>query len=71
MPTILTVFGVLGAVFLLLIAVLMRRGSSQTENTDGLRIEQSRREQARADRSSFSSFAVHNAPFYNGDRNRK
>ncbi|WP_329112546.1 hypothetical protein [Streptomyces sp. NBC_01353] len=62
MTTVLVFFGVLGAVVLLLIVKLMRRGSGHTENVDGLLIEQARRGQARDDRTSFSSFSAHNAP---------
>jgi hypothetical protein len=62
MTSILVFFGVLGALALLFIVTLLRRGSARTENVDGLLIEQARRVQANGDRSSFSSFSAHNAP---------
>ncbi|MEU6882124.1 hypothetical protein [Streptomyces sp. NPDC046712] len=62
MTSVLVLFGVLGAVILLLVVKLLRRGSGRTENVDGLLIEQARRVQAHDDRSSFSSFSAHNAP---------
>ncbi|MEU6763840.1 hypothetical protein ABZ916_15110 [Streptomyces sp. NPDC046853] len=63
MATILLVFGVLGAVALLLIVTLLRRSSAPTQHVEGLRIEQSRREQARSDRTSYSAIAAHNMPY--------
>ncbi|MEU9860773.1 hypothetical protein AB0D99_07855 [Streptomyces sp. NPDC047971] len=62
MTSILVFFGVLGALAVLLIAKLLRRGSGRTENADGLLIEQARRHRARDDRTSYSSFSAHNAP---------
>ncbi|MFD7540205.1 hypothetical protein [Streptomyces sp. NPDC059819] len=41
---------------------LLRRGGSRIENADGLLIEQQSRTQAKSDRTSFNSFAAHNAP---------
>ncbi|MFD3456131.1 hypothetical protein ACFWVC_28635 [Streptomyces sp. NPDC058691] len=58
------------AIFLLLLASfamylivkLLRRGGRRTENTDGLLIEQTHREQAHNDRMTYNSAAVHNVP---------
>lgn len=61
MATIGVMFGVLAALALLLIAVLLRRGNSVTENADGLRIEQARRVQAQQDRVSYSATTVHSS----------
>lgn len=71
MATIITVFGALGAAALFLIVVLLRRGGSRTENVDGLRIEQRRREQASIDRVSYHSSAVHKAPPTHRERHRR
>ncbi|MGW0860124.1 hypothetical protein [Streptomyces sp. NPDC002690] len=53
-------FGLLAALVVFLIVKLGRRGSRPTENADGLLLEQTRRTQARDDRSSYSSLTVHN-----------
>ena len=45
-----------------LVVKLLRRGNRRTENADGLLIEQARREQAHADRWTYNSASVHNAP---------
>ncbi|MFF7215899.1 hypothetical protein ACFZAU_36085 [Streptomyces sp. NPDC008238] len=45
-----------------LVVKLLRRGYRRTENVDGLLIEQARREQAHADRWTYNSATVHNAP---------
>ncbi|MFF3949120.1 hypothetical protein ACFYYN_30455 [Streptomyces sp. NPDC001902] len=45
-----------------LVVKLLRRGNRRTENVDGLLIEQARREQAHADRWTYNSASVHNAP---------
>ncbi|MEV8319369.1 hypothetical protein AB0Q95_34945 [Streptomyces sp. NPDC059900] len=63
MATILLVFGLLGAIALLLIVTLLRRSNSPTQHVEGLRIEQSRREQARSDRASYSALAARNVPY--------
>ncbi|MFF9095943.1 hypothetical protein ACF1AX_22795 [Streptomyces sp. NPDC014802] len=52
-------FGVLFAVVVMLVAVLLRRRNRNTENADGLRIEQARRVQARNDRVSFNAITLH------------
>ncbi|MEU4092870.1 hypothetical protein [Streptomyces sp. NPDC026673] len=52
----------LAVVVVFLIVKLMRRGSSRTQNADGLRIEEARREQAHDDRMSYNSLAVHQYP---------
>ncbi|MGW5865231.1 hypothetical protein ACWFRJ_23990 [Streptomyces sp. NPDC055239] len=71
MATILTVLGLMGLAALLLIVVLLRRRHTPTENADGLLLEQSRRERARADRASYSSFAARNNPFSETDQPRR
>ncbi len=53
-------FGLLGAAVLFLIYTLLRRRSGATENADGLLIEQASRIQARRDRTSYTSLAIHN-----------
>ncbi|GGR46217.1 hypothetical protein [Streptomyces roseolus] len=55
-------FGALGGAVTALIVVLLRRGRSDTETAEGLRIEERARLQASMDRVSYNSFAVHNAP---------
>ncbi|MFF9339909.1 hypothetical protein ACF1CG_09145 [Streptomyces sp. NPDC014773] len=55
-------FGVLGGLVVLLVGVLLRRGWSRTEHAEGLRIEERARVQAAQDRTSYNSWAVHNAP---------
>ncbi|MFE9404093.1 hypothetical protein ACFYNY_20290 [Streptomyces sp. NPDC006530] len=45
-----------------LTVTLLRRGSSRTQNADGLLIEQESRVRAHGDRVSFGTFAVRNAP---------
>ncbi|MEU1623664.1 hypothetical protein ABZ479_41090 [Streptomyces sp. NPDC005722] len=45
-----------------LVVKLLRRSNRRTENADGLLIEQARREQAHADRWTYNSATVHNAP---------
>ncbi|MFJ8295141.1 hypothetical protein ACIQ9R_04615 [Streptomyces sp. NPDC094447] len=55
-------FGILGALTLLLIVTLLRRSSNQTESAEGLRIEEQARLQASRDRVSFSTIAMHNSP---------
>ncbi|MFG2142926.1 hypothetical protein ACGFRG_01835 [Streptomyces sp. NPDC048696] len=55
-------FGLLLALVVFLCVVVVRRGRSRTENADGLLIEQQRRTYARSARTTFSSFAAHNAP---------
>ncbi|MEU3841498.1 hypothetical protein AB0E88_15885 [Streptomyces sp. NPDC028635] len=52
-------FGLLGGVVGTLIVVLLRRRNSGTHNADGLRIEQTRRLQARDDRVSFNALTLH------------
>ncbi|PZH04110.1 hypothetical protein C1I97_19755 [Streptomyces sp. NTH33] len=61
MVTVGVMFGALAALALLLIAVLLRRGNSVTENPEGLRIEQARRVQAQHDRVSYSATTVHSS----------
>ncbi|MFF8276086.1 hypothetical protein ACF05T_08245 [Streptomyces lateritius] len=62
MISVLVLLGLLTAAVVLLVVKLTRRGSGSTENADGLLIEQARRGQAGADRTSFSSLAMHNVP---------
>ncbi|MEU0600447.1 hypothetical protein ABZ484_19710 [Streptomyces sp. NPDC006393] len=54
-------FGLLGSAALLLVVTLLRRRSGATENADGLLIEQASRIQARTDRTSYTSIAMHNS----------
>ncbi|HEY9367400.1 hypothetical protein [Streptomyces sp.] len=70
MGAVLVLFGVLGVIAALLIVTLLRRGSGRTENADGLLIEQDRRLQAHSDRTSYNSYAAHNAPPTMGDSQR-
>ncbi|MEU6345375.1 hypothetical protein ABZ883_30985 [Streptomyces sp. NPDC046977] len=58
--------GLLVSFAALLIVKLLRRGTSRTQNADGLRIEQAHRDQAHEDRMSYSSVATHNYPFTTG-----
>ncbi|MFD8952471.1 hypothetical protein ACFV0B_26850 [Streptomyces xanthophaeus] len=51
---------VLAAVWM--VRTLLRRGSRRTETSEGLRIEQARREQAVSDRSSYNANVLHNSP---------
>ncbi|MFE0104918.1 hypothetical protein [Streptomyces sp. NPDC059009] len=71
MTTLLIALGLLAGVALLLIVVLLRRRNGATHNVDGLLIEQHHREQARSDRSSYSSFGAHNSPYSVGRRHQK
>ncbi|MGH4028692.1 hypothetical protein ACQB60_07120 [Actinomycetota bacterium Odt1-20B] len=70
MFALLTLFGLLAAVATLLIVVLLRRGNRRTENADGLLIEQRRRAQARADRTTYGAGAVRHSTTPFGDRSR-
>ncbi|MFK4149945.1 hypothetical protein [Streptomyces sp. NPDC004065] len=53
-------FGLLGAVAALLVLTLLRRRNGATENADGILTEQAVRAQARQDRISYTSLAMHN-----------
>ncbi|MFJ9575226.1 hypothetical protein ACIRQF_02410 [Streptomyces sp. NPDC101191] len=61
MTALLVLIGTLAALAVVLVVVLLRRGSGVTENADGLVTEQARRERAHLDRSNFSSAAVHSS----------
>ncbi|MFF6788460.1 hypothetical protein ACFY9C_05225 [Streptomyces filamentosus] len=61
MSAILTLFGSLGGIGLLLVILLLRRSRSRTESADGLRIEHEARRQAQMDRISYNARAVHNS----------
>jgi hypothetical protein len=61
MVTLGVLLGLLGAAVLLLIRILLRRRSGATQNADGLLIEQASRLQARQDRTSYASLAIHNS----------
>ncbi|MFF0223914.1 hypothetical protein [Streptomyces sp. NPDC004629] len=61
MTSVLVLFGVLGALVVLLVVVLLRRNSGRTETADGLLIEREARLQAEMDRVSFNARSVDNA----------
>ncbi|MEU9618217.1 MULTISPECIES: hypothetical protein [unclassified Streptomyces] len=61
MEQLLVMFGVLASAVAYLIVVLLRRGSSRTENSDGLLMEQRARDEARHTRAAFHSVAIHNS----------
>lgn len=61
MIALLTLFGILGGIGVLLTVTLMRRGSSRTESAEGLLQEQQALRQAQHDRVSFGAAAVHNS----------
>ncbi|MFI6422613.1 hypothetical protein ACIBG6_35105 [Streptomyces sp. NPDC050842] len=61
MIALLTLFGVLGGIGVLLTVTLMRRGSSRTDTAEGLLQEQQALRQAQHDRVSFGAAAVHNS----------
>ncbi|MFF8918686.1 hypothetical protein ACF08M_36625 [Streptomyces sp. NPDC015032] len=61
MVEILVMFGLLASAATCLIVVLLRRGSSRTENADGLLLEQRARGDAQHNRAAFRSAAVHNS----------
>ncbi|MGW2859605.1 hypothetical protein [Streptomyces sp. SDr-06] len=62
MVTLYVFVGLLVAAAVFLIVKLLRRGNTPTETADGLLIEQQSRMRAHGDRTSFGTFAVHNAP---------
>ncbi|MFF2961025.1 hypothetical protein ACFVT1_19395 [Streptomyces sp. NPDC057963] len=59
MVQLLVMFGVLTSAVVYLIVVLLRRGNSRTENSDGLLMEQQAREEAKHTRAAFHSVTVH------------
>ncbi|MFJ5830793.1 hypothetical protein [Streptomyces sp. NPDC093089] len=61
MVALLIAFGVLGGIGVLLMVVLLRRGTGRTETADGLLVEQEALRRARHDRVSFGTTAVHNS----------
>ncbi|MER7761649.1 hypothetical protein [Streptomyces sp. NPDC097619] len=61
MGSLLVMFGVFGAVAVLLIVVVLRRDRRRTHHAEGLLIEQEARLRAQADKVSFNSLAVHNS----------
>ncbi|MYT72244.1 MULTISPECIES: hypothetical protein [unclassified Streptomyces] len=62
MASIIILFAVLALLVCALIFKLLSRSGGHTENADGLRIEQARRMQASADRTTYSAATVHNMP---------
>ncbi|MFF1506867.1 hypothetical protein [Streptomyces sp. NPDC058326] len=67
MVALLILFGVLGGAGTLMGVTLMRRGRRRTETAEGLLLEQEALRQARNDRVSFSTIAVHNNPLTASD----
>ncbi|MEX0167975.1 hypothetical protein [Streptomyces sp. LMG1-1-1.1] len=67
MVALLIAFGVLGGIGVLLTVVLLRRGTGRTETAEGLLLEQQALRQARHDRVSFGTTAVHNSTPTAGD----
>ncbi|WP_327165519.1 hypothetical protein [Streptomyces zaomyceticus] len=61
MTALLTLFGVLGGIGVVLVSVLLRRSGRRTTTTDGLLIEREARAQAQIDRVSYNARAVHNS----------
>lgn len=61
MVAIAVLFGTLGLLVAVVLVVLLRRGGKVTENADGLALELERRNQARADRATYNSAAMHNS----------
>lgn len=70
MVDLLVFLGLLALSAAFLIVKLLRRGTSRTENADGLLIEQARRDQAHVDRMSYNSSTLHNIPYPWGDSPR-
>ncbi|MFD8571201.1 hypothetical protein [Streptomyces sp. NPDC059639] len=62
MASIIVLFSVLALLVGALVLKLLTRSGGHTENADGLRIEQARRNRASADRSTYSAASVHNLP---------
>ncbi|MFD3531222.1 hypothetical protein [Streptomyces sp. NPDC058664] len=67
MVALLVLFGVLGGAGALMAVTLVRRGRSRTDTAEGLLLEQQALLQARNDRVSFSTIAVHNNPLTASD----
>ncbi|MCS0634145.1 hypothetical protein NX801_00380 [Streptomyces sp. LP05-1] len=68
MTALITLLGILGLAVAAAVTVLLRRAGSRTENTDGLLLERHHRLQARADRTAYSSWSVHNTPYHSRGR---
>ncbi|WP_078883932.1 hypothetical protein [Streptomyces sp. NRRL S-340] len=71
MVSLAVMFGLLAAIVVGLIVVLLRRRNGSTKNADGLLIEQASRIQARRDRSSYSTLAMHNTTPTMSDQYRR
>ncbi|KQX50706.1 MULTISPECIES: hypothetical protein [unclassified Streptomyces] len=61
MVSVMVLFGIFGALGVLMIVTLLRRNGARTESAEGLLLEQQAARQAQQDRVSFGAAAVHNS----------